>query len=139
MPQIYQSLDTFLREKGIKASYQRVRILDYMKSTKSHPSVAKIYEDLRDHIPSLSLATVYNTLNLFLEKRLVQEIKSDGDEARFDLIDYPHAHFQCEGCGEIYDVPMGNAQACVDLDGFEIHETQIFYRGLCSHCLHSHN
>lgn len=132
----YQNLDVFLRERGIKASYQRVRILDYMRGTKSHPSAAKIYQDLHPQIPSLSLATVYNTLNLFVEKGLITELKVEGDEARYDFPYEPHAHFVCTECGTIYDVPMGVPQACMDMEGFLVKETQIVFRGVCPSCQH---
>lgn len=132
----YQTLDQFLRERGIKASYQRVRILDYMRQTKAHPSVAQIYNELHPQIPSLSLATVYNTLNLFVDKGLVTELKVEGDEARYDFPYEPHAHFVCQKCGTIYDVPTGTPQACMDMDGFLVRETQIVFKGICPSCQH---
>jgi len=130
----YQTLDQFLRENGIKASYQRVRIYDYMRQTKSHPSVAQIYQDLHPQIPSLSLATVYNTLNLFVEKGMITELKVEGDEARYDFPYQPHAHFVCTKCKAIYDVPIGNPTACADMEGFTVKETQIIFKGICPNC-----
>lgn len=130
----YQTLDQFLRERGIKASYQRLCILDYLRHHHGHPSAAEIYRDLHDHIPSLSLATVYNTVNLFVEKGLVTEIKAEGDEARYEFPHEPHAHFVCTRCGAIHNVPMASPQACLDLEGYLIKETQILFKGICPDC-----
>ena len=62
-----KEMSQFLSEKGIKPSYQRVKILERLLADKSHPTVSDIYLDLVDEIPSLSKTTVYNTLNIFIE------------------------------------------------------------------------
>lgn len=128
-------LDTFLREKGIKASYQRIKIYEYLQNSYSHPSVSRIFEDLHPQIPSLSRATVYNTLNLFLEKKLVQVVNTEGAEARYDLSDEHHGHFACTQCGEIYDVPLEALPAVpAALTGFQVQETQLHFKGICAAC-----
>jgi Fe2+ or Zn2+ uptake regulation protein len=67
-----EELKTLLKEKGIKPTYQRLKILEYMsKNLNNHPTVEMVYDKLLQDIPTLSLTTVYNTLNNFLEKRLV--------------------------------------------------------------------
>ncbi|OHD11465.1 MAG: hypothetical protein A2Z96_04550 [Spirochaetes bacterium GWB1_48_6] len=128
-------LDVFLRDRGIKASFQRIKIYDYLQCSFTHPSVSMIYEDLHPQIPSLSRATVYNTLNLFLEKKLVQVVNTEGSEARFDLADPHHGHFTCESCGTIIDIPLDKAPALPEgLTGFEVFETQLHFRGKCPQC-----
>ncbi len=126
--------DAYLRQKGIKASFQRVSIFDYLHNTTAHPSVSQIFSDLHPNIPSLSRATVYNTINLFVEKKIAIPVQVDGVEARYDLAEPQHAHFHCATCGTIYDIPVEMGHAPKSLEGFEIHEAQLHYKGLCPSC-----
>lgn len=67
-----EKIKTLLEEKGIKPTFQRLKILEYLSNNlNNHPTVEMVYEKLLNDIPTLSLTTVYNTLNNFLEKRLV--------------------------------------------------------------------
>jgi len=126
--------DAFLRQKGIKASYQRVSIYDYLKHTTAHPSVSQIFSDLHPTIPSLSRATVYNTINLFVDKKIVVPVQVDGSEARYDLADPHHAHFHCVSCQKIYDIPSEGFGVPEPLKNFEVQEAQLHYKGLCPNC-----
>lgn len=126
--------DAFLRQKGIKASFQRVSIYNYLQHTTDHPSVSQIFSDLHPKIPSLSRATVYNTINLFVDRKIVIPVQVDGAEARYDLADPHHAHFHCIGCQKIYDIPVEKFAVPEPLAGFEVHEAQLHYKGLCPRC-----
>jgi Fur family peroxide stress response transcriptional regulator len=99
MRTLVTKIDSFLREKGIKASYQRLRIFDYLQKSKEHPTVSTIYDDLLPEIPSLSRATVYNTLNLFVDKRIAKVLPLEDHEARFDIMAEDHAHFDVTPVG----------------------------------------
>ena len=126
--------DAYLRQKGIKSSFQRLSILEYLQNTSAHPSASKIFSDLNSSIPSLSRATVYNTINLFLEKGIVIPVQVDGVEARYDLSEPHHAHFHCLGCGTIFDIPSGEIAIPEGLKGFDVQEAQLHYKGLCPRC-----
>lgn len=126
--------DAYLRQKGIKASYQRVSIYEYLQNTTAHPSAAKIFADLQPVIPSLSRATVYNTLNLFVAKKIVVPVQVDGSEARFDLLEPHHAHFHCVRCQTIYDLPSAEVAIPESLREFDVQEAQLHYKGLCPRC-----
>ena len=127
--------DIFLRERGIKASFQRVKIFDYLQRSKEHPSVSKIFQDLNPLIPSLSRATVYNTINLFVEKSLVIPIQVDGPESRYDLADPMHTHFHCTVCARIFDIDADPPDLPVELEGFRVEKSQVIYSGVCPGCL----
>lgn len=126
--------DAYLRQKGIKASFQRVSIFDYLRHTTSHPSVSQIFAALHPTIPSLSRATVYNTINLFVERKIVTPVQVDGTEARYDLTDPRHAHFHCVGCQTIYDIPIDEIGIPDPLKDFDVHESHLHYKGLCPRC-----
>jgi len=131
------NIDVYLREKGVKPSYQRKRIFEYMMSFHNHPSVNDIYEALIDEIPTLSKATVYNTMNLFLAHRLIEILPIDTNEARYDVFNpKEHGHFKCEVCGNIFDVniKINVEDLSDDLIGFKVDAEIYNFRGTCRAC-----
>ncbi len=127
-----------LLEHGIKPSMQRVAIMDYLIANPVHPTVDTIFSALSPQMPTLSRMTVYNTLNLLLEHQAVRQLTIDEKQSRYDAELAPHAHFRCEVCGAIYDVPMPLAAPCAFPD-FEVSEMQIYYKGLCKECKQKRN
>ena len=102
MQQIEQIIDT-LREEGFRITPQRTAIVDYLLKTEDHPSAELIHKVVRKRYPMVSLSTIYKTLDLLKEKRLVNEIEVDG-EARFDAHTDEHINVVCMNCGKIDDV-----------------------------------
>lgn len=97
-----------------------------------------IYNHLVKEIPTLSKTTVYNTLNLFIEKGLVRPLTIEDNEARYDTIISNHGHFKCQSCGEIYDFPVEIDDFVPDkLQGFEIADKNVYFKGLCPKCISS--
>lgn len=126
--------DVYLRKKGIKASYQRISIYEYLRHSTEHPSVSQIFDDLYPVIPSLSRATVYNTINLFVDRKIVIPVHVEGSEARYDMAEPQHAHFHCVSCQRIYDIPIHSLEPPEGLKGFEVQEAQVHFKGLCPEC-----
>ena len=93
-----------LKGKGILLTIQRSAILAFLQGNSQHPTAEVIYQNLRGMYPALSRATVYNTLDLFKEHGLVQEITIERHKAHYDYNTEPHHHFLCRHCGGIYDV-----------------------------------
>ena len=75
-----------LREKDLRASPQRIKVLEYLFENKDHPTVDQIYKDIVCEMPSLSRTTIYNTLSVFVEAGLVRVITIEGNETRYDII-----------------------------------------------------
>lgn len=133
------SIETHLREHNIKPSYLRIRIMEYLLSKKSHPTVDEIYTELAKEIPTLSRTTVYNTLNLFIDAKITRLITIEDVETRYDADTSDHGHFKCEKCGIIYDFKIVNTDLETEgLDNFEIHEKNVYYRGICPKCLYNY-
>lgn len=134
-------LKSMLKEKGIKPTYQRIKILEYMSKNKNnHPNVETVYEELLEDIPTLSLTTVYNTLNTFLEKGLVYGVTITGTEIRYDLNKDPHHHFLCKKCGQIIDIDIKCPYAEGKKDtvyGHRIEEVHGYFKGICKDCYKS--
>lgn len=126
----------YLQQHGIKPSYQRIRILDYLLTKKNHPTADMIYAELAQDIPTLSRTTVYNTMNLFLQNCIVQKIGIDEYEIRYDADISCHAHFKCDNCGKIFDLPVEDNKLKIGgLDKFKVREVQYYIKGLCPMCL----
>lgn len=124
-----------LMAKGIKPSVPRVRIFDYLLGNRNHPTVDDMYRDLLKDIPSLSKTTVYNTVTLFAEEHLVRRVATEDNEARYDACTDDHGHFKCDLCGMFFDFAVQLETAVTEgLEGCEVVERSVYYRGLCPHC-----
>ncbi len=120
-----------LRTHGIQPSAQRVAIARYVLATDEHPSADRVWERVRAELPVVSRATVYNTLNLFVDKGLLRELVLAEGKVVFDPVVERHHHFIDERTGRIHDVPW-DALTVSDVDalaGFEVHEYQVVLRG----------
>ena len=98
-----EELITSLREDGFRITPQRIAIVDYLLKTEEHPSAEHIHKTIQKKYPMMSLSTVYKTLDLLKEKKLVNEIEVEG-ESRFDAHTDEHVNLVCMNCGKIEDV-----------------------------------
>ena len=130
-----ENIGEYLKAHEIKPSYQRIKIFQYLVENKNHPTVDMIYKALCTEIPTLSKTTVYNTLNLFIEKKIVNVIVIEENETRYDSVMAVHGHFKCEKCGRIFDVNI-NKGAIEEkaLKDFKIKEQHYYFKGICKDC-----
>ncbi len=124
-----------LREHGIQPSAQRVAIADYVLHTDEHPSADLVWKRVQAKLPYVSRATVYNTLNLFVEKGLLRALSLADESVVFDPKTERHHHLIDEETGEIHDIPWEKVQVCnvEALRGFEIRDYQVVIRGVRKH------
>lgn len=131
-----ENVSEYLRSNGIKPSYQRMKIFEYLISKKNHPTVDTIYKALIDEIPTLSKTTVYNTLSLFIEKKIAIVIVIEENETRYDADVNLHGHFKCEKCGDVLDIDISMDEINFSqLDEYQINEHHLYFKGICSNCL----
>jgi Fur family peroxide stress response transcriptional regulator len=102
MPQL-EELIISLRKEGFRITPQRIAIVGYLLKTEDHPSAEHIHKTIQKKYPMVSLSTVYKTLDLLKEKKLVNEIEVKG-ETRFDAHTDEHINLVCMNCGKIDDV-----------------------------------
>jgi Fur family peroxide stress response transcriptional regulator len=93
-----------LRSKGYKATPQRIAICRITLNTRAHPSAQQVYDEVKKIHPTVSLATVYKTLEVLRNLDLVQEINFPKGQARFDSYMNPHINLICLKCGNIKDL-----------------------------------
>lgn len=123
-----------LKSEDIRPSYIRVRILNYLNQYKSHPNVDEIYENLNREILTLSKTSVYNTLNLFIDKEIAKALNIEGNELRYEADQGFHGHFKCESCNLIYDISVSEILYGDSLKEYKINDEQILITGLCPKC-----
>jgi Fe2+ or Zn2+ uptake regulation protein len=120
-----------LKNHGINPSAQRVAVAQYVLHTDEHPSADEVWTHVRERFPHVSRATVYNTLNLFVEKGLLRQFVLTEGHVVYDPRSDDHHHFIDEDSGKIHDVPWGAVKVSnvSKLDGFEVREYQVVMRG----------
>jgi Fe2+ or Zn2+ uptake regulation protein len=120
-----------LRQCGIQPTPQRIAVVKCVLASQTHPTADEVVLTARKSCPTVSRATVYNTLNLLVEKGLIgmQTIKEGA--VVFDPNVHRHHHFIDEETGEIHDIPWNQLEVKgkEKLRKFEIYEFQVILRG----------
>lgn len=125
-----------VQERRFKLTPQRLAILDFLRENTEHPSAEDIYKDIRKRFPTMSLATVYNTLETLMKQGSVRELTIDAQKKRFDPNPEPHHHLICTGCKKIIDIYI-EYQLQVPEDkkkGFDVVGNHIEFYGFCPDC-----
>ena len=129
-----KELAAMLEPSGLRPSPQRLAVLSYLSHSTSHPTVDEIYRALHPDNPSLSRATVYNTLNSLVANGIVRELDIDTSNRRYDFaVSVPHAHFFCRNCGRVIDVDMKDIELPESPD-FVVEQLNVNLKGLCAAC-----
>jgi len=127
-----------LKEKGLKVTPQRIAIYSALASTKSHPSAETIHHMIVSDNPSISLATVYKTLDSFTKAGLIKELSLSFDYSNYDADISNHQHIVCRNCDKVFDVyytPDKSMRKKVEEEtGFTIDDEQIVFYGICPEC-----
>ena len=130
---------TLLNKSGLKATFQRMNILENIEKH-GHMSIEAIYEEVIKAHPSLSLATVYKNIILMVEKGVLVEVPIAGKKSKFELTKNDHIHLICTQCGEVEDrqhnMNAGSIfHSMAQDEKFRLSKQQINLYGVCSHCV----
>ena len=120
-----------LRDHGIQPTAQRLAVARLVLDDDSHPTADEVWARARRRSPTLSRATVYNTLNLFVERALLATQVVREGALVFDPNVAPHHHFVDDATGEVHDVPWDALRVSGEerLRGFEVRGYQVVLRG----------
>ncbi len=91
-------------QNGIAVTHQRQVLYEVMQDMEGHPSPEEVYARVKRRIPSISLATVYKNLHLFIESGIFREVSLHHGSLRVEMNDRPHHHLVCTVCKSIMDV-----------------------------------
>lgn len=120
-----------LKRAGLKLTPQRLAIARELDGDETHPTAQELYERLRPAFPTMSFATVYNTLDALAANGLLRSIRL-GTAVRFDPNTSSHHHAVCDVCGVIVDLPAEPPPRSAH--GFRVRTEERTYRGSCSRC-----
>jgi Fur family transcriptional regulator, peroxide stress response regulator len=124
------------RAKKVPLTHQRLAVYEELSGRHDHPSAEAMYDSLKKAYPSLSLATVYKTLQTLHEMGMVARVDSPAAQARYDAIVETHHHAVCASCGRIEDVfdPRLDRLPPPKAAGFKIEGHSVHFHGLCAAC-----
>ena len=120
-----------LKEKGILPSAHRVAVAEHVLYTDEHPSADQVWKAVQKRFPVISRATVYNTLNTFVEKGLLRALQIAEGRVVFDPKLDKHHHFLDEHTGKIHDVPWDALEVrnVESLKDFAVKDYQVLLTG----------
>ena len=127
-----------LRERGFKVTPQRLAVYNALAHTTAHPSAETLYRELLEDYPTMSLATVYKSLNIFCMVGIAQELNVGEDSFRYDANVKAHPHIRCQHCGKVDDVnglPEDSlSQQIAAETGYRLTGQQYYFYGVCPAC-----
>ena len=135
----FEELLSRLRERECRITPQRMALLRLLTQSAEHPSAAQLYEQLRVQYPTMSLATVYKTLNLLKEMGEVLELRFGAEDNRYDPhVGTPHLHVICVRCHKVVDSEgmafTDLAAEVADSTGYHIISQRLDFYGVCPAC-----
>ena len=121
----------------MRYSHQREKILEAVKSVKTHPTADMVYDSLHADNPNLSLGTVYRNLALLALNGDITPIYTGDNKVHYDGDTDPHCHFVCKSCSKIIDVfiqPQIPTEILNETE-FQVEEKKTIFYGRCKNCL----
>lgn len=125
------------REAGMKATPQRLAILQALLDVADHPSPEHVYRVVRAQMPSISLGTIYKTLDALERAGMVSQVALLNETKRYDANLDPHHHLICTECRRIVDFTdpaFDEIQPPTGLSGFTPLELKVQILGICDGC-----
>jgi Fe2+ or Zn2+ uptake regulation protein len=127
-----------LKARGRRLTPQRRAIIQALLDDDSHPTAEQIFSRVRQVMPDISHATVYNTLRGLVEMGVLQELDLGLGERHYDFATENHAHLICLGCGRVEDAPYDcrvTAPLPKNAHGFRVVDCNVIFRGYCPTCM----
>lgn len=117
---------------------QKMKIMEYLMNTKSHPTAEAVYSVVSKDIPTISLSTVYRNLNTMAEDGEILKFEV-GNEAHFDADISFHHHVYCKICKNVFDLYDKEIAAFitekVNIPNFKVESTNLIFVGKCCDCM----
>lgn len=133
-----RSYDETISRRGFRFTRQRREVYDALLAQRDHPTAVEVFMRVKTKMPSISLATVYNCLETLTECALVKHVSLDRAPARYCPNLVEHAHFFCEECGSVFDVPLKkrkNFKQAWELPArCVVSHHEVTFRGSCPAC-----
>jgi Fur family peroxide stress response transcriptional regulator len=125
------------RHRGLKVTPQRQCIFRILHANEFHPTAEAVYAEAVAEMPTISLRTVYQTLNDLADMGEIRSLDLGTGSARFDSNTDGHHHLVCDRCGRVRDVYVDDQSVRLPprkTQGYRVTSTEIVFRGLCDQC-----
>jgi Fur family transcriptional regulator, peroxide stress response regulator len=117
---------------------QRDAVLQAVRESHSHLTASEVYESARQILPTISYATVYNSLRYLKDNGFISEIQFGNGASRYDAMTERHDHALCTICGKLVDLELELSDELITLaaqrSNFEPQSLQLTLKGLCENC-----
>jgi Fur family peroxide stress response transcriptional regulator len=142
-PDVELELERFTvacREKGLPVTHQRLAVYRVLLESHAHPDAEALFRTLRPLYPTLSLGTVYKTIEMLEGLGLVREVAAPGASRRFDANRHAHHHLWCMRCHRLVDIAHDSLDGIALPAGldFQVADYTIQFNGLCADCRTTH-
>jgi Fe2+ or Zn2+ uptake regulation protein len=131
-------LAELLRERGLRATSQRVVMHRLLRDRDRHVSAEELLSEASERLPGVSLPTVYATLELFEQLGILRRVNGGGGTLLWDTRADTHHHMICRNCGRIEDLEtpldLERARRSAARSGFEADRAEVVVSGLCARC-----
>lgn len=118
---------------------QRAVVLEVIRTADKHLTANEIFESARTLLPSISFATVYNSLRFLKDAGMIAEKNFGGGASRFDRMTTRHDHALCTSCGKLVDmeleIPPELIGFAAQSSNFKPESIELTLRGLCYECV----
>jgi Fe2+ or Zn2+ uptake regulation protein len=131
-------LADLLRDRGLRATSQRVVMHRLLRDRDRHLSAEELLSEASEQLPGVSLPTVYATLELFEQLGIVRRVNGGGGTLLWDTRSDTHHHMICRNCGRIEDMDtpldLEVARRSAARAGFRADRAEVVVSGLCADC-----
>jgi len=130
--------DELIHGRGMRMTEQRRTVYDSLMEERDHPTAVEVFMRARNRMSTISLATVYNCLEALTSCGLVKTVNLERGPARYCPNIQEHAHFYCESCGVVLDLPLRSRRHPEDVwelpEQLSITHHEVAFRGVCPKC-----
>lgn len=106
-----KEIENVLKNRGIQATAQRIAVCKYVLCEAEHVTVDQVKEWADLNFPKISLATVYNTMNILVEAKLIDALKlPHSEKVIYDNNTEKHHHFLDEKTGKLHDISISDVE-----------------------------
>ena len=139
-PKTREEVAALFKKARLPLTLQRLAVYERLAQSHDHPSAESLYKALKPRYPSLSLATVYKTLQTLQKMSLIKAVDSPSAQARYDALTDVHHHAVCSRCGKIedvFDASLDKLPTPANVRGFQAAGHSVHFHGHCAACVKS--
>ncbi len=123
---------------GLRDTPQRRHVYDLLLTKRDHPTATEVFMRAKEGMPTISLATVYNSLETLVGCGLVKQVHVDREPTRFCPNLEEHGHFVCDQCHSVFDVDLASGRTVGRTwelpNNFTVTAHEVSLRGICASC-----